>query len=198
MTSQMSIASSDVSAGSHINSLEGDAVFLDNKFIQTDRNPAYYYWEQAYISTGGCDLKTRIYGKVSAYPYKKALMYFQGDVNTSGSIRLKNTNLKEFIDAGFLVFVPDYRMVNFQFIKTAKPPACILAGDLPPWKITTQDAAHAFDSAIQLLSTTNIGVSSSLTNDPKMSVVGSSLGGWLAVWLSSQSSYSKKISATIV
>ena len=152
------------------------AVLLDSNLAHTatSNDAVYYYWEKAYTpagTTGNCDLKMRIYGKINAYPYKKALMYFH-DRDASGNLYSHlDVGLKDYIDAGFLAFMP----------------ACRLA---------QSDAAHAFDDALALIDANN-AVDPVLEANPQISVMGNSAGGHLAVWLASQTSYQHKIPAVL-
>ncbi len=87
-------------------------ILLDSNlaYTTTSNDAVYYYWEKAYTpagSTGNSDLKMRIYGKIKAYPYKKALMYFQDGSEP-------DVGLRAFIDAGFLVFMPANRLVQLE------------------------------------------------------------------------------------
>lgn len=152
------------------------AVLLDSNlaYTTTKNDAVNYYWEKAYTpagTTGNCDQKMRIYGKINAYPYKKALMYFY-EKDASGNLDSHlDVGLKAFIDAGFIVFMP----------------ACRLA---------QSDAAHAFDDALELINTNN-GVDSVLKANPQISVMGDSAGGRLALWLASQTNYQHKIPAVL-
>ena len=152
------------------------AVLLDSNlaYTNTKNDAVYYYWERASTSagtTGSCDLKMRIYGKINAYPYKKALMYFHDRDVSENLYSYLDVGLKAYVDAGFLVFMP----------------ACRLA---------QSDAAHAFDDALALIDANN-AVDPVLKANPQISVMGNSAGGRLALWLASQTSYQHKIPAVL-
>ncbi len=206
-----------------------DVSLLDANMDQTTSStPTYYHWEQTYHSIDNCNLKMSVYGKIDSHPYKKALMYFQGkDWSVSSALPKKNPSkkphsmldnstqtfyipplqdldIKFLLDAGFLVFLPSYRLANTQTFSnihramdTHPITKCFTDTLPPPWELTEQDVTYAFNSASELLNATNPYISPALAKNPKISLMGSSIGGFLAAWLASQPNYKQEIPALI-